>query len=172
MWGKGILTGMRITMRNMLRGPITVKYPYEKLEIPERARWAVAPIFDEQGAPKCTACMACVRACPDHILDLEFTTREDKSKHIECYSYEIGACMMCGLCVEACPFDAIEMSHDYELARLDPAELTYDLLADVDAAPVKRARPAAEPKTDAAPAEPASTEAAPAELSREEASDE
>ena len=28
--------------------------------------------------------------------------------------------MMCGLCVEACPFDAIEMSHDYELARIDP----------------------------------------------------
>ena len=157
MWGKGILTGMRITMRNMLRGPITVKYPYEKLEIPERARWAVAPTFDEQGAPKCTACMACIRACPDHILDLEVTTREDKSKHIDHYSYEIGACMMCGLCVEACPFDAIEMSHDYELARMDPAELTYDLLADVDAASAKRARPAGAPKAE--PADPAGKEA-------------
>jgi len=168
MWGKGIITGMRITMRNMLRGPITVKYPYEKLELPERARWAVAPTYDEEGRPKCTACMACIRACPDHILDLEVTTREDKSKHIEHYSYEIGACMMCGLCVEACPFDAIEMSHDYELARIDPAELTYALLAHVDAAPAKRARPAAEPKPD--PAEPAP--AVPAEPAGEEAADE
>jgi NADH-quinone oxidoreductase subunit I len=168
MWGKGILTGMRITMRNMLRGPITVKYPYEKLELPERARWAVAPTYDEEGKPKCTACMACIRACPDHILDLEVTTGEDKSKHIEHYSYEIGACMMCGLCVEACPFDAIEMSHDYELARTDPAELTYDLLADVEAASARRARPAAEPKPD--PAEPAP--AVPAEPAGEEAADE
>jgi NADH-quinone oxidoreductase subunit I len=148
MWGKGILNGMRITMRNMLRGPITVKYPYEKIELPERARWAVTPTYNEDGMPKCTACMACIRACPDHILDLEVTTREDKSKHIEHYSYELGACMMCGLCVEACPFDAIEMGHDYELALTSPDELTIDLLADVDAASVKRARPAAEPKPE------------------------
>ena len=141
MWGVGILNGLRITMRNLMRGPITVKYPYEKLELPERARWAVTPLYDEEGKPRCTACMACVRACPDHILDLESTTAEDKTKHIEHYSYELGACMMCGLCVEACPFDAIEMGHDYELARRSPDDLSYDLLTDVDAAPVRRAKP-------------------------------
>lgn len=173
MWGQGILTGMRITMRNMLRGSITVKYPYEKLELPERARWAVAPTYDTEGMPKCTACMACIRACPYHILDLEVTTREDKTKHIEHYSYEVGACMMCGLCVEACPFDAIEMSHDYELACVDPAELTYDLLADVDAASAKRARPvppAAPAQTE--PADPAPEVPAPIEPAGEGATDE
>ncbi len=66
------------------------------------------------------------------------TTAEDRSKHIDHWRYEIGACMMCGLCVEACPFDAIEMSHDYELARIDPASLTVDLLTDVAAAQPKR----------------------------------
>lgn len=151
MWGKGLIGGLVITMRNMLRGPITVKYPFEKLELPERARWAVVPSRDESGAPKCTACMACVRACPDHILDLEVTTREDKSKRIERFSYEIGACMMCGLCVEACPFDAIEMGHDYELAVYSKDALTVDLLAGVDAASVKRAKPAAPPAADAPP---------------------
>ncbi len=140
MWGAGLLNGLRITMTNMLRGPITVKYPYEKLELPERARWAVAPLFDEDGAPKCTACMTCVRQCPDHILDLEVTTAENKSKHIDHFRYEMGACMMCGLCVESCPFDAIEMSHDYELAVLNAEELTYDLLSDVDAASSRRDR--------------------------------
>lgn len=150
MWGSGLLNGLRISLRNMRRGPITVKYPYEKLELPERARWAVEAVVDENGAPRCTACMTCVRACPDHILDLEFTTAEDKSKHIEHFRYEIGACMMCGLCVESCPFDAIEMSHDYELAKIDPASLEYDLLTDVDAFSKKREaapRPAA-PKVE------------------------
>ncbi|GAB4282278.1 MAG: hypothetical protein Kow0067_02240 [Coriobacteriia bacterium] len=134
MWGAGLINGLRITMRNMLRGPITVKYPYEKLELPERARWAVTPKRFPDGSPKCTACMTCVKVCPDHILDLEFETREDKTKHIDRFGYEVGACMMCGLCVEACPFDAIEMSHTYELAVGSREELAHVLLGDVDAA--------------------------------------
>lgn len=145
MWGMGLINGLRITMRNMRRGPITLMYPYEKWELPERARWSVTPIFDDAGDPMCTGCMACVRQCPDHILDLEITTAEDKTKHIDHFRYELGACMMCGLCVEACPFSAIEMSHDYELARIEVTELTYDLLADVDAANPRKNR---EPKPE------------------------
>ena len=146
-WGTGILKGMSITMRNMMRGPITVQYPHEKIELPERARWAVRMKLDEQGNHKCTACLACERACPDHIIKIDVTTDEERNKHIDAWTYEIGACMMCSLCVEACPFDAIRMSHDYELARIDASELVERLLADVDAA--KPARKAAEPKPEA-----------------------
>lgn len=121
-------------MRNMLRGPITVCYPYEKIEMPSRFRFALEVAFNEDGSHRCTACMTCARICPDHIIDLQFTTAEDKSKHIQFLRYELGACMMCGLCVEACPFDAIKMGKDYELAKLTREELTIDLLADVPAA--------------------------------------
>jgi len=137
-YGSGILKSMRIAYRNMLRKPITVQYPHEKVELPERARWAVAMKCDENGDHKCTACMACERACPDHIITLDFTTAEDRSKHIDRWRYEIGACMMCGLCVEACPFDAIEMSHNYELAVTDPGLLAVELLTDVPAVSAKR----------------------------------
>ncbi|MDP2182672.1 MAG: 4Fe-4S binding protein [Actinomycetota bacterium] len=138
MWGTGLLNGLRITLLNMMRGPITVRYPYEKLQLPERARWAVQLKLAEDGSHTCTACMTCVRICPDHILDLEITTAEDKSKHIDRFLYELGACMMCGLCVEACPFDAIEMGQDYELAVTDPALLVTSLIEDVDAASPRR----------------------------------
>lgn len=134
MWGLGLLNGLRISMRNMLRGPITVRYPHERAVLPERSRWAVRPKYFDDGTPKCTACMTCVKVCPDHILGLDVTVAEDKSKHIDRFTYEIGACMMCGLCVEACPFDAIKMSHDYELAVTDPSMLTENLLEDADAA--------------------------------------
>ncbi|MBI5230746.1 MAG: NADH-quinone oxidoreductase subunit I [Coriobacteriales bacterium] len=143
-WGTGIVKGLGITIRNMFRKPITVQYPHEKLELPERARWTVEPSYDGEGNIKCTGCLTCVRVCPDHVLDMKLTVGEDKSKHIDYFRYECGACMMCGLCTEACPFDAIHMSHDYELARTSADELTYNLLEDIDAA--RPARKAAEPK--------------------------
>jgi NADH-quinone oxidoreductase subunit I len=131
---------MVATMRNMLRGPITVRYPEQRLELPERARWTVTPRYDDDGAPKCTACLICVKECPDHVLRLEVSTTEEGRKHIDRYVYELGACMMCGLCVEACPFQAIEMSHEYELATPSHDDLTRVLLADVDAASPRRAK--------------------------------
>jgi NADH-quinone oxidoreductase subunit I len=139
MWGTGILKGFGITMRNWFRGPITVQYPEQRLELPERARWTVTHKFDEDGSPKCTACLICERECPDHVLRIDFTTDEARDKHIDAYVYEVGACMMCGLCVAACPYDAIYMSHEYELATPDRRELTRVLLHDVDAAPIGRA---------------------------------
>lgn len=143
-WGAGILNGLRITFRNLMRGPITTQYPHEKLELPERARWAVQMKPDEQGNHKCTACLACERACPDYIIKIDVTTGEERKKHIDRWNYELGGCMMCGLCVEACPFDAIEMGHDYELATADPCDLTVALLEDTPAAqPKRKERPAA-----------------------------
>jgi NADH-quinone oxidoreductase subunit I len=142
-YGAGILKSMRIAFRNMMRKPITLQYPHEKLVLPERARWALAQKYYDDGDPKCTGCLACERACPDFIIKIEITTAQDRSKHIDHWRYELGACMMCGLCVEACPFDAIEMSHDYELARVDADALTLDMLVDVPAAQPKRRADAA-----------------------------
>ena len=51
-YGSGILKSMRIAFRNILRKPITVQYPHEKIELPERARWAVAQKYDEDGEPQ------------------------------------------------------------------------------------------------------------------------
>lgn len=139
-WGWGLVRSMVISYRNLFRRKITVQYPHMKLRLPERARWAVEHKFYDDGQPKCTACMACVKACPDYIIDIQTSVADDKTKHIDRWRYEIGACMMCGLCVEACPFDAIRMGHNYELARIDPATLVVDLLVDVTAAqPKKRA---------------------------------
>ena len=132
-WGTGILKGFRITMRNWMRGPITVHYPEQRLELPERARWTVTPKYNEDGTPKCTACMICEKECPDHVLRLDVSKNEDGTKHIDKYVYEVGACMMCGLCTAACPFDAIYMSHEYELASRDASDLSRVLLEDVDA---------------------------------------
>jgi NADH-quinone oxidoreductase subunit I len=162
MWGLGIIKGFGITMKNMFRPVITVQYPEQKLELPERARWAVHQKFNEDGSPKCTACLICVKECPDHVLRLESSPKEEGGKRIDAYVYEVGACMMCGLCVAACPFDAIEMSHEYELATRDHDDMVRVLLCDVDAASTRRA-------SAAAPAAPADSSAA--DASGKEAAD-
>jgi NADH-quinone oxidoreductase subunit I len=165
-WGLGILKGMATTMKNMLRGPITVQYPHERLPIPERSRWAVHIKRDAAGAHRCTACTNCVRACPDKVLWFQVTPGADKTKHIDAFGYEIGACMFCGMCVEACTFDAIEMSDEYELAVVGEDNMVRLLLEDVAAAKPARAgaaaKPAAEPAADKAPAPPAAESAEPA----------
>ena len=154
-YGMGVLKSMAIAFKNFMRPPITLQYPRDKWQLPERARWAVAPLYDEAGAPKCRACMICVNTCPDYILALEFTTDPDtKAKHIVEFTYQVGACMMCGLCVEACPYDAIEMSHEYELAQISPDKLEYDLLRDIPAASAPK-------RTEAAPKPVAASGAAP-----------
>ena len=138
MWGLGIIKGFGITIKNMFRPVITVQYPEQKLELPERSRWAVHHKFNADGSPKCTACLICVKECPDDVLRLATSPKEGGGKRIDAYVYEVGACMMCGLCVAACPFDAIEMSHEYELATREPGDLVRVLLRDVDAAGPRR----------------------------------
>jgi NADH-quinone oxidoreductase subunit I len=139
MWGLGLLKGLRITAKNWLRGPVTLQYPEEKKELPPRARWAPRMIYFDDDSPRCTACMNCVRTCPDHVLELVSETREDKSKHIERFTWEASACMFCGLCAEVCPFDALEMGDHYEMAVIGPVRVVEStLLEDVDAASAKR----------------------------------
>lgn len=149
-FGLGLFKSMGIAYKNLFRKKITVQYPHERLEIPERARWAVEHKFYEDGMPKCTACGICERACPDFVIKISSYKGDEGAKRIGSYRYAIGACMMCGLCVEACPFDAIQMGKNYELARFNPDELMVNLLEDV---------PAADPKARAA-AEKAKKEAA------------
>lgn len=167
-YGWGILNSMVIAYRNLFRPVITMQYPHEKWELPERSRWSVVQKRNDDGSHRCTGCLACQKACPDFIIDIQLSQNEN-GKHIDHWRYELGACMMCGLCVEACPFDSIEMSHEYELARTDPSALVYDLLTDVDVAKPKRAerpaaaaRPAAEKPADAGPAPAREPEAVPA----------
>jgi NADH-quinone oxidoreductase subunit I len=158
MWGLGFFKGLAVTMRNMLRGPITLQYPEVREQLPERARWALQHKCDAEGRPKCTACEICVRTCPDGIIMLDYHKAEDGTKHIDAYVYEVGACMFCGLCVESCPFDAIEMGEDYELATYDPSGFYRTLLEDVDAAGPKRTA-AAEAKPVAEAPEPGASSA-------------
>lgn len=85
---------------------------------------------EETGLPvvndKCTACGACVKACPRSIIELRQKGKKDRRIYVCCVNKEKGgparkncsvACIGCGKCVEVCEFDAIRLENN--LAYID-----------------------------------------------------
>lgn len=133
---KGIISlceGLWVTLKHFFRPSYTVQYPEQKPEIPLRFRGRlVMPVDPEKGEHRCTACMLCVKACPNRSIEVEKLTGEDgKPKpRASKYVYNLGTCIFCNLCVESCSFAAIVMSDEYECAVYDKAALTQDLVAE------------------------------------------
>ncbi len=83
----------------------------------------------EIDADKCTACGACVKACPKMIIELRKKWPKNRAVYVACSSKDKGgvamkackaSCIGCGKCVKACPFDAITVVDN--LAYIDPAK--------------------------------------------------
>ncbi len=77
---------------------------------------------------KCTACGACVEACPKDIIELRSINKKSRRIYVACISMDKGAttrkacevgCIGCSACYKACEFDAITM-YDRNLAYIDP----------------------------------------------------
>jgi NADH-quinone oxidoreductase subunit I len=157
MYGTGILKGMAVTIRHFVdtyrddiswyfkggrynneaamkvrqslkgRGAITVNYPEERLDVPERFRFIPFLITDDPGPGEqwghdwCTSCGICAKVCPPQCIWIvrgKLPNGRPKPEPEE-FFIDIDICMNCGYCSEYCPFDAIKMDHDYELASYD-----------------------------------------------------
>ncbi|HBG60251.1 MAG: ferredoxin [Omnitrophica WOR_2 bacterium GWF2_38_59] len=81
---------------------------------------------------KCTACNACVKACPKKIIELRKKGPKDRRVFVSCINKEKGAiarksckvaCIACMKCQKECPFDAITVENflayiDFEKCKL------------------------------------------------------
>lgn len=80
----------------------------------------------------CTACGACVKACPKGIIELRNKGPKSRRMYVSCVNKDKGAvarkacsaaCIGCGKCAKECPFDAITVANnvayiDYQKCRL------------------------------------------------------
>ena len=146
----GIIQGMGVTFQEMTqtlwpgeglkrfaqppspsKGAATVQYPHEKEAPPTRARGVIALQEDN-----CTACMLCVRSCPDWCIYIEAHKvkapprraggKERTVSSIDRFDIDYSLCMYCGICVEVCPFEALFWSPEFEYSEPRIADLLHD----------------------------------------------
>jgi NADH-quinone oxidoreductase subunit I/NAD(P)H-quinone oxidoreductase subunit I len=118
--------GMAVTLSWLFRKPITVQYPHHKRDpetpvggpdtLPERYRG-----FLEVDVDICSACLACMRACPIECIaiDVEKIPNPDDPegkpvRAMKRFDIDLAKCMYCGLCSEPCPTHALRHTHHFE----------------------------------------------------------
>ena len=127
-YGLGIAKGMMVTLRNLVRKPVTVQYPEQRVAQHHRFRGEDFVWYEE----RCTGCASCAKYCPQGIIKIvtapsgEMTQEGEKYK-LEVFDIEIARCMFCGLCVEACPYDALHMGSGFERARPRQSDLVISV---------------------------------------------
>ncbi len=134
----GILKGMYVTFSTMLRKPVTIEYPTQHREVPQRDRAFPILLWDTGvDEPFCTGCHACERACPVECMTvtmkdnpLHADEKSTRRKIIDEFWIDYGRCMRCNICVEVCNFEAIAMNNTWaghELSKFDRNDLVLDL---------------------------------------------
>lgn len=98
---------------------ITVRYPFEPLELPPYFRGRVV-----SEPEKCRGCGLCARNCPAHGLILE---RRSGRKGFRLTHYP-DRCAYCGQCEDDCPSGAIHLTNQYAPATTDREELVHVLV--------------------------------------------
>jgi NADH-quinone oxidoreductase subunit I len=129
------LRGLATSFRWLFRKPVTAHYPDQHLAVQERYMGFPALLWDETAdEPFCTGCMVCVRECPTGCMSAQMHDNphfaegtSHRRKIIEDFSINLNRCILCGLCAEVCALDAIEMSHEHELASYARAGARADL---------------------------------------------
>jgi NADH-quinone oxidoreductase subunit I len=129
-FGLGVAKGMLTTISHLVKPPVTIQYPEERLDMPIWTRGRPRLIYEvDTGELRCTACGACALACPVDVIKIEQHPSPIKGKILDRFDIDMAGCIECALCVEACPFRAITMAPDFEMASTyDRAfDLVYDM---------------------------------------------
>jgi NADH-quinone oxidoreductase subunit I len=123
-----LVLGMFTTGKHLGRHAVTLQYPHERWEVPERSRGMVVLLSDEEtGELNCNACMLCMRACPTGSIEIEVEKDEKGKRTLKGFKVDNTLCCFCGLCEESCNFAGIKLSTKYEFSTFDRKDLVYDM---------------------------------------------
>jgi NADH-quinone oxidoreductase subunit I len=131
----GILKGMAVTMRHLLRNLVairrlpTILYPERKRDYSDRFRGKHILTTRDDGTLKCVACYMCAEACPAECITIVAGEHPKISyeKYPVVFEIDMLRCVYCGFCVDACPKDALWMSRNYEMAFFNREEAIFGI---------------------------------------------
>ena len=125
-----IWIGMNITLKHLFTPSITLQYPEERWQMPERARNQLFNDIDD-----CIGCDQCARVCPVDCIyietektddDLGLTSKGTKKRlKVLRFDIDMSLCCYCGLCTYPCPTECLVMTPSYESSVYDRTDLLY-----------------------------------------------
>ena len=131
-FGVGLLKGLGVTLKHMLKPAATQQFPHERPDLAPRTRGVIA-LMDEN----CTVCMLCSRECPDWCIYIDSHKetvppakeggRARTRNVLDRFAIDFALCMYCGICIEVCPFDALWWSPEFEYAEYTIDGLLHEM---------------------------------------------
>jgi formate hydrogenlyase subunit 6/NADH:ubiquinone oxidoreductase subunit I len=104
-------------MKMLFKKTATVKYPYEKADLPESFRGKIK--FDAQ---KCIGCKICMRDCPANAIEIEKIGEKQFRAMMS-----LDKCIYCAQCVDSCPKSALSATKEFELAGFDRNKMRVEI---------------------------------------------
>lgn len=126
-----IVSGLRVTMKNMFKPPVTLEYPDERPDIPPGYRGVPTLVKDPNGREKCVSCQLCEFVCPPKAIRIipaeipEDTDTAHVEKAPEEFEINMLRCIYCGLCQEVCPEEAIFLQDIFSVTGTSREELVF-----------------------------------------------
>ena len=106
--------------KNLFKKPMTVMFPEEVVEIPERNRGRHHLDIDN-----CISCGSCAKICPNRAIRMIEAPPDFKEKYPKTYpQVDLGKCCFCALCEDVCPKDALTLTTNVFLATFEKED-TY-----------------------------------------------
>ncbi|UJG44088.1 MAG: NADH-quinone oxidoreductase subunit I [Candidatus Heimdallarchaeum endolithica] len=110
--------------KNLFKRPMTVLFPMEKVEIPERER--AKHKFD---IDNCISCGSCAKICLNKAIKMVEVKKEYKEKYPKTYpQIDLGKCCFCALCQDICPTGCLILTEDFYLATFDKDSIIIEPL--------------------------------------------
>lgn len=131
-----IAVGMKITFSHLFTKAVTIQYPDERLQLPERERNRLFVNIDD-----CIGCDQCARACPVNCIHLDTikalpgdvvgrtgvtSNGKKKALFVPNFTIDIAKCCYCQLCVFPCPTECIYMTDVFEFSEYDRNKFIYE----------------------------------------------
>lgn len=124
-----IISGLKITLKNLFKRPVTLQYPEERPVIPDNYRGIPTLVKDPNGREKCVSCQLCEFVCPPKAIRIQpgEIVEDKENSHVEkapqAFDIDMLRCIYCGLCQEVCPEEAIFLQNVYSFSGYSRKEM-------------------------------------------------